>query len=389
MKTIRRLIHRETISSVLFVGLGFLLLFMFFDMVDEMQSIGKGQGATKYQITHALVYVLLRAPNHMYEVLPISVLIGTIMVMARFAQSSEYTILRTSGLSPWRSLKNLLILGLGFTLLTFAVGDYIAPKADHTAQILRSRYLGEITLGSTGAWLKEKQRYSNFSVNVAALDSSSGMRGIRIYEFDRAGSVLSTTQAESGVFGADDAWLLSKATRTEFINMALGNIPAASGAPAVSNTSNASNTKAKIERITLETFRWPTEISAEMVSVALLKPERMATVDLWQYIRHLDANGQSAQRYEIEFWRKVFYPLSCLVMMVLALPFAYLHFRSGAVSTYVFIGVMVGISFFLLNNVFGFIGNLNNWEPWLAAAIPGLLYSGGALGAFGWLVLRR
>jgi lipopolysaccharide export system permease protein len=388
MKTIRRLIHRETISSVLFVGLGFLLLFMFFDTVDEMQSIGKGVGAAKYQITHALIYVLLRAPNHMYEVLPISVLIGTIMVMARFAQSSEYTILRTSGLGPWRSLKNLLILGLGFTVLTFAIGDYVAPKADHFAQILRSRFLGEMTLGSTGAWLKEKQRYSNFSVNVAALDANSGMRGIRIFEFDSAGRVMSTTQAESGVFGVDDAWLLSKATRSEF-----GNPAEAAGAGAGAGVNSSANSKpsitSKIERISLETFRWPTEISYEMVSVALLKPERMATVDLWQYIRHLDANGQSAQRYEIEFWRKVFYPLSCLVMMVLALPFAYLHFRSGAVSTYVFIGVMVGISFFLLNNVFGFIGNLNNWEPWLAAAIPGLLYSAGALGAFGWLVLRR
>ena len=374
MKTIRRLIHRETISSVLFVGLGFLLLFMFFDMVDEMQSIGKGVREVKYQISHALVYVLLRAPNHMYEVLPISVLIGTIMVMARFAQSSEYTILRTSGLGPWRRLKNLLALGLGFTVITFAIGDYVAPHADRTAQLLRSRYLGEITLGSTGAWLKEKQRYSNFSVNVAALDANSEMRGIRIYEFDSSGRILSTTQAESGVFGADDAWQLSHANRSEFAALIDKSKPDA---------------VQKIERTQLDTYRWPTEISAEMVSVALLKPERMATIDLWQYIRHLDANGQSAQRYEIEFWRKIFYPLSCLVMMVLALPFAYLHFRSGSVSTYVFIGVMVGISFFLLNNVFGFIGNLNNWEPWLAAAIPGLLYSGGALGAFGWLVLRR
>jgi lipopolysaccharide export system permease protein len=88
----------------------------------------------------------------------------------------------------------------------------------------------------------------------------------------------------------------------------------------------------------------------------------MRTIDLFQYIQHLDANGQSAQSYEIEFWRKVFYPLSCLVMVVLALPFAYLH-RSGGIATYVFGGVMAGISFFLLNNVFGYIGNLQNWRP--------------------------
>ncbi|MEY4758075.1 MAG: hypothetical protein RJA34_2973, partial [Pseudomonadota bacterium] len=139
----------------------------------------------------------------------------------------------------------------------------------------------------------------------------------------------------------------------------------------------------------LPSFRWPTQITAEMVSSALLKPERMSTLHLFQYMRHLEANRQSAQRYEIEFWKKVFYPLSCLVMVVLALPFAYLHFRSGGISGYVFGGVMAGISFFLLNNVFGYMGNLQNWMPWLTAALPGMLYSVISLAAFGWLVLRR
>ena len=35
-------------------------------------------------------------------------------------------------------------------------------------------------------------------------------------------------------------------------------------------------------------------------------------------------------------------------------------------------GVVVGISFFLLNNVFGYIGTLQSWWPWLAAAAIGL-----------------
>jgi hypothetical protein len=139
----------------------------------------------------------------------------------------------------------------------------------------------------------------------------------------------------------------------------------------------------------VQQIEWLTEITAEMIAVALLKPERMRTVDLFGYIQHLNNNEQSAQRYEIEFWRKVFYPLSCLVMVVLALPFAYLHTRSGGVAGYVFIGVMIGISFFLLNNMFGFIGNLRQWTPWFAAGLPSMIYSVLSLSAFGWLVLRR
>ena len=375
MKTIRRLIYREVLTSIALVALGFLALFFFFDLVDELQYLGKNNGLGTYQPRHALLYVTLLIPNHLYELLPISVLIGTIFVMARLAQSSEYTILRTSGLGPWRALSLLLALGAFFVALSFAVGDYIAPASERAAQLLKARYQNRITVGRTGAWLKEKQASSSFVVNVKELSPDNEMRGVKIYEFNDKGLILSTTEAPVGVFTPKAAWSLRQATRVEF------EVAADSAHPA--------RQQARVSRTVVERFSWPTDISAEMVSVALLKPERMATLDLFNYIRHLDANGQTAQRYEIEFWKKVFYPLSCLVMVTLALPFAYLHFRSGGIAGYVFAGVMIGISFFLLNNVFGYIGNLRNWQPWLAAATPGLLYMAVSLGAFGWLVLRR
>ncbi len=384
MKTIRRLVYGEVLGAIALVALGFLTLFLFFDLVDELQYLGKGSGleaaANIYQIRHALLYVLLLVPNHLYELLPISVLIGTIIVMARLAQNSEYTILRTSGLGPWRALKLLLALGAFFVVLSFAVGDYLAPVSDRAAQLLKARYQNKITVGQTGAWLKEKQVYNNYVVNVKALSPENKMQGVRIFEFDNMGRVVSTTEAPLATFGEADTWVLSQATRVEF---------SAPGNAAKTVQSNGSAPEAKVNRTLQETFRWRNNISAEMVSVALLKPERMATLDLFNYVRHLDANGQTAQRYEIEFWKKVFYPLSCMVMVMLALPFAYLHFRSGGIAGYVFAGVMIGISFFLLNNVFGYIGNLRSWQPWLAAATPGLLYMTVSLAAFGWLVLRR
>ena len=368
LKTIRRLIYGEVLTAVAFVTLGFISLFFFFDFVEELQSIGR-HAAAEYRLVHALTFVSLMIPSHLYELLPIAVLIGTIFVMARFAQSSEYTILRTSGLGPWRALKTLLLLGLGFVILTFAIGDYIAPVADRTGQLIKARFQGKITIGQTGAWLKEKQAYTQFAVNINALESDGSMRGVRIFEFDNKGFMLSLVQAKSASYGSDDSWLLKHVDRTEF---------------AVRGKESA-----RVDRQQIDSFRWPNQISAEMVSAALLKPERMSTIDLFQYIRHLETNNQSAQRYEIEFWKKVFYPLSCLVMVVLALPFAYLHFRAGGIATYVFGGVMAGISFFLLNNVFGYIGNLQNWQPWLTAALPGMIYSVLSLSAFGWLVLKH
>ena len=254
-------------------------------------------------------------------------------------------------------------------LLTFAIGDYIAPLADRTAQLVKVRYLGRLTTGATGAWLKERQDDRSYAVNVRALTPQGDMVDVRIFEFDAKGRLTSQARAASGQFGLKGTWVLENVQRSRFEQIG--------------------SDQARVARLDAPGWEWPTRLSADMVAASLLKPDRMATLDLFQYIRHLNINGQSAQRYEIEFWRKVFYPLSCLVMVVLALPFAYLHFRSAGIAGYVFGGVMAGISFFLLNNVFGYAGNLQNWSPWLTAAAPGLIYSVLSLAAFGWLVLRR
>ncbi len=364
MKTIRRLIYGEVVVAVAFVTACFLALFFFFDFVDELQHVGKNNGV--YELKHAFMFVLLLVPSRLYDLMPISVLIGTIFVMARLAQSSEFTILRTSGLGPTLALRNLIGLGLGFVVFTFAVGDYISPLCDRYGQFLKVKYMGsQIKVGQTGAWLRETQDDRKIFVNINTLTSDGNPKGIRIFEFDKDGNWSALIKADQADILKDDAWNLQQVERNQL------------------------KSESTLQRQNMSEQRWSTDISAEMISVALLKPNRMRTVDLFQYIRHLSANNQTTQRFEIEFWKKVFYPLSCLVMVVLALPFAYLHFRSGNIASHVFGGVLAGISFFLLNNVSSYVGNINAWAPWFAAAAPGLLYTLASLAAFGWLVIRQ
>ncbi len=364
MKTIRRLIYGEVLVAVAFVTACFLALFFFFDFVDELQHVGKNNGI--YEVKHAFMFVLLLMPSRLYDLMPISVLIGTIFVMARLAQSSEFTILRTSGLGPTMALRNLIGIGLGFVAFTFVMGDYVSPLCDRYGQFLKVRYMGaEIRVGQTGAWLRETQDDRRIFVNINTLSSDGNPKGIRIFEFDPDGNWVALIKANKADITNDDSWTLYQVERNQLQD---------------ENT---------LIRQKVPQQRWATDISSEMISVALLKPNRMRTTDLFQYIRHLSANNQTTQRFEIEFWKKVFYPLSCLVMVVLALPFAYLHFRSGNIASHVFGGVLAGISFFLLNNVSSYVGNINSWTPWFAAAAPGLLYTLASLAAFGWLVIRQ
>ena len=139
MKTVRRLFYRDIVSSVLFVALAFLSLFFFIDFVEELGDVGKG-----YTLLHAAAYSALQVPGHLYELAPIAVLIGTIYALARLAQSSEYTILRTGGLGPGRALSLLAGLGLMFALATFVIGDYLAPLSERQATELQARAKGKL-----------------------------------------------------------------------------------------------------------------------------------------------------------------------------------------------------------------------------------------------------
>jgi len=362
MKTVRRLLYREILTAVGFVALGFLALFAFFDLVEELQNLTR-LSAAGYRLQHALLIVLSRVPGHLYDLLPIATLIGTIFVMARLAQSSEFTILRTGGLGPGRALGLLLKLGWVFVVLTLLVGDYVSPWAEQQGLLLKAHFKGDLTGGQTGAWLREKQPPDQYAINVRAMNKDGQMVQIQIQRFDANGGLRSTLQAARGEFGPE-GWHLHDVLQTDM--QATG-----------------------LQRRQWPDLMWPTRISSEMVASALVSPDRMKIWDLVLYTRHLQRNNQSAQAYEIELWRKVFYPLSCLVMLTLALPFAYLHFRSGQIAGHVFGGVMAGISFFLLNNVFSNMGNLRNWEPWITSAAPSLIYMLISLAAFSWMVLRR
>jgi lipopolysaccharide export system permease protein len=217
VKTLQRMIYTEVLAKVSFATLGFVGLFFFFDLADELKWIGKGPNKG-YAFEHALSYVLLMVPSHVYELLPITVLIGTIFVMSKFAQSSEFTILRTSGMGPGLALRNLLGLGLGFVVLTFVIGDYVYPPSNRMGQLLRTGHLGvSYAQGTTGAWLKQTQAHGHSIVNVGSLNTQSEMGQVRIFEFDDTGRLHSMLRAEKAVMDPNsNTWILQNVSADYF-----------------------------------------------------------------------------------------------------------------------------------------------------------------------------
>jgi len=225
--------------------------------------------------------------------------------------------------------------------------------------------------GAPGAWLKERVAAGEpgervVAIHIARARGPGELYGVRIFEHDAQARLVQRTQAARGAVDAHGLWTLQDVVQDRWPPVGEGSQPVA--------------------QQRLATLEWRSSLSADVVAAAVLPVETMSTADLWRYSRHLWRQEQSAQRYEILFWKRALYPLSCLVMAALALPFAYLSARGGGVSLKVFGGVMLGISFVLLNHLAGHLGLLRDWAPWAAAATPALLYTALSLAAFGWLV---
>lgn len=368
MKTVRRYLYASIFSAVSFVAAVFLSLFFFLDFVDELTDIGNHG----YSLSDALWVCTLQLPSHLYELMPIAVLIGAIYAFSRMAQSSEFTIFRTSGLSPKTALFLLGSVGLLFSLITILVGDIAAPFAQRQATLIKAEFLGKIGLSQIGAWIKDiqiqKDGEHQISIHIGEALNDGHLRHIRIFEMNPAGEIISRISGEEAkVFS--DKW--------EFKNvnvMQLKTNP--SGSLFWASTQ-------------WPTWDWPTNLNTRIVSAATLPLNTMTTSAMFTYLKHLQANAQEARRYEIAFWQRALYPAACLVMLALALPFAYLHTRKGGVSVKVFGGIMLGISFVLLNHVSSHLGQLRHWIPWCAAALPSALYLLISMVAFGWLVRFR
>ena len=108
-------------------------------------------------------------------------------------------------------------------------------------------------------------------------------------------------------------------------------------------------------------------LKPSILTVYQVPPERLELTTLYDNIRVLGGNQQKTSRFEIAFWNKVFYPAAVLVMMMLALPFAYFQRRSGGVGFRIFAGTMLGLAFFLLGRLFSNLGVHQR----LAAAVLG------------------
>ncbi|AHV94712.1 LPS export ABC transporter permease LptG [Bordetella holmesii] len=367
MRTARRYLAREIYRSCAVVLLALLGLFTFFALVDDLDNVGD-----KFSMLALLYMQALALPTRLYDLLPIGLLIGAILALAGLAQRNELVILRVSGVSGMRLMRMLWTITIPLMIGATLLSEYVTPIAEIKSGEADLTFRGKAGGGrlNSGYWFKEPTRDGGTRIiNIKTLLADGQVRDVTLYELKPNLELESLSTAATGKFTGGDL-VLTDVVQTRIDEKA---------AEALANAKPPATPPAQVNK--QASLRLDTTLSPERLLARVLTPERMSAVTLLDYIDYLHHNQLQADRQIVALWRKFVYPFTLLVMITIAAPIAFMQTRRGGVGVKVFIGILMGVAFFMINQLSLNVGMLSRWPPWLTALGPNAAAMLLALGA--------
>lgn len=336
-------------ALIVLVSLDALMAFIY-----EYNSQTRGD----FGLVQVLWYIALTLPRRMYDFFPTAMLLGGLLSLGGMATHSELTAIRAAGVPIYGIVRSVLRAGLIMMLAAIAVGEFVAPLGDEKAESMKvAAQTGSLlSTGHTRLWVREGRNF----IGIREVLPDLHLHGVSIYELDEAMKVRSAIYAPRASYNKSaDEWMLY-------------------------NVRKVVQQGVDIQYEHYDEYKIKRLLSPELFNVVVVSPEKMSALSLSQYVQYLSENNLDASRYELAFWVRFTTPLSSLVMLLIAMPFVFSSQRSGGFGQNLFIGILVGIVFFILNRMLNHMGLVYGLPPFLSASLPLLMFMGAAV-----LALRR
>lgn len=323
------------IVAVLLVITGLAVLFAFIDQLGDLEGA--------YTLKEALVYVGLTTPRRLYDVLPMSALIGCLVGLGSLAGSSELTVMRAAGVSlgriVWAVMKPLLLL----MVLGLVIAEYVAPWTEVQAQARRSLVQAEGKTQSSkyGMWHRQGQEY----IHINSVQPDGRLIGVTRYEFDDQRRLQRSSFAREARYVDEGQWLLKRVVATRLLERS-----------------------SEVEQFKEEP--WEIALTPELLNTVVMEPDALPISGLWDYSQYLAGQGLNAGRYWLAFWEKTLQPLVTAVLVLMAISFIFGPLRSVTLGQRLFTGVVVGFSFRIVQDLLGPASMVFGFAPLVAVLVP-------------------
>lgn len=343
------LIDRYLARHVLVSTLAVWAVLLGFDVIaafaSELDDIGKGN----YTISHAALYIFFTIPRRLYVVFPYVAVIGSLLGLGGLAARSELTAMRASGVSRLRIGLGALI-ALGFlTFLMMLNMESLAPASEqHSQSIANEGKSSKVIMARySGMWAREGKIFLNARSGGEKTFGNSlsiELQDVRLFEINDDGQLISLTTAKTALRQAK-GWQLTTVERTEF----------------------------KPDQVLVSTQAqsfWPSDLDKRALESALFRGRFISSKELLTNIKYLERNQLDAEKFISTYWERWFYPINVLALCLATLPFAFSSLRSGGFGKRLFFGIVIGISFLLLQRLFVDLANVYRFDVRLALALP-------------------
>lgn len=328
-----------------------MLVFTFFELVGDI---------IRNHVPLGMVgeYLFNLAPSMIYTITPLAVLIAVLVTFGVLNRNSEIIAMKATGISLYRLVVPIVSISAMLAIALFFFDDYYLPAANRRQEFLRSTIKGR----PPQTFLHPEEKW------IFGLSAPGEPAHIFYYQFydrdDDAFANLSVFEFNPTTFALSRRIFASRAIwddKTEtwhFLNGWVRDIdPNKRDYQEFRNTTFA------------EIREDPGYFKKEN-----LQSQEMNFQQLKAYIRDLRQSGFDTMRLRVALWHKLAYPLIAVIMAMLAIPFALSMGRRGSL-TGIAVAISVALAYWVVDGLFGAMGNVNYLPAALAAWSPDVLFA--------------
>ena len=327
-----------------------LSLFSFLALSEELQDVGDGT----YEITDALLVVVYSLPALIVDLLPVTLLLGGLLGLGALANNLELISMRAAAISPARIAVPIVKLSMVLIAIVMLLQNLVIPKVEYNAARLRAKTLmepGRISLerewapgADTEFWTRTKGQF----IRIGLVQPDRSLAGVEIYQFDDQGNLAKMLQTPTAELLQDNTWLLHQVRETQIDDA-------------------QSQTQLK------ESQLWEALLSEEQTRTLITPASSLAPTDLWKSIQRLEENNLNSESQRVMFWTQMSIPIGMLGMALLALPFLLGSTRSVPVGKRIAMGGLIGISYYLVQQISGHLAGILHWNAAMTVMAPSIL----------------
>jgi LPS export ABC transporter permease LptG/LPS export ABC transporter permease LptF len=371
-------VMREYLTSFGLILAAFSTLFVIFTFFELIGDIIRN----RTPLVTVGDYLLNLIPYILYNVTPLCSLVAVLVTFGTLSRSSELTAMKATGISLYRVVAPVLVIALLISAALFAFDDFYLPAANRRQEALRSIIKGkpaQTFLRPDRKWISGQSNtaVSQSSAQPAANNATTPTRifyyqffdpdknvfaNLTVFEFDPNSFVLRRRIFSTAARWDDrvSRWVFENGWQRTF----------------------SGETVATYQPFTIATFPEIHEVPTYFKKEDL-QSQQMSYGELSRYISDLKQSGFDTKRLAVQLDRKLAYPLITLVMAILAVPFALSVGKRGGLAG-IATAIGLAIAYWVVDGLFGAMGNVNTLPAFLAAWSPDILF--GILGAY--LLLR-